>query len=387
MKIDPFISELLYDHDCVIVTDLGGFIANYKPASINPALHMISPPSKKLAFNASLRDNDGLLASHISKKTAINYQDACEVIREYVKNANKNLQDGQKIKLEKIGVLFLDSDKKVQFLPDQHTNYLISSFGMTALHAPVIKREEVAPVLEPVPLDNVRKLKPVTTVATTTPKRKWRLLEVVPAAAVLTILFMVPPVLNEINTNLSTMLPFSRVNEFIREWRGEEVKFDPAKINYEYKSPFDIPPASGIKQAPQTNDSSVSITEDATQIIPEASVEPTPAKAADIVVENTTAVAETTAVAVNTPAPAITAEASSGRMFHIIAGCFRSKENAEKFIAELQAKQVEATIIGQNNAGLYMVSIFASQSFGQTTDALTEMKNNVVESAWVYKKQ
>ena len=146
---------------------------------------MISPPSKKLAFNASLRDNDGLLASHISKKTAINYQDACEVIREYVKNANKNLQDGQKIKLEKIGVLFLDSDKKVQFLPDQHTNYLISSFGMTALHAPVIKREEVAPVLEPVPLDNVRKLKPITTVATTTPKRKWRLLEVVPAAAVL----------------------------------------------------------------------------------------------------------------------------------------------------------------------------------------------------------
>lgn len=387
MKIDPFISELLYDHDCVIVTDLGGFIANYKPASINPALHMISPPSKKLAFNASLRDNDGLLASHISKKTAINYQDACEVIREYVKNANKNLQDGQKIKLEKIGVLFLDSDKKVQFLPDQHTNYLISSFGMTALHAPVIKREEVTPVLEPAPLDNVRKLKPVTTVATTTPKRKWRLLEVVPAAAVLTILFMVPPVLNEINTNLSTMLPFSRVNEYIREWRGEEVKFDPAKINYEYKSPFDIPPASGIKQAPQTTDSSVSTTEPAAQINSESSVKPTPAKAADIVAENAIAVAETTAVAVNTPAPSITAEASSERMFHIIAGCFRSKENAEKFIAELQAKQVEATIIGQNKAGLYMVSIFASQSFGQTTDALTEMKNNVVESAWVYKKQ
>jgi hypothetical protein len=71
---------------------------------------------------------------------------------------------GQKIKLEKIGVLFLDNDKKVQFLPDQHTNYLIDSFGMTALHAPVIKREEVVNIQEPAPLDNVRKLKPVSTV-------------------------------------------------------------------------------------------------------------------------------------------------------------------------------------------------------------------------------
>ncbi|MBL7916435.1 MAG: SPOR domain-containing protein [Bacteroidia bacterium] len=385
MKIDPFISELLYDHDCVIVTDLGGFIANYKPASINPALHVISPPSKKLAFNASLKDNDGLLASHISKKTAINYQDACDVIREYVKNANKNLQDGQKIKLEKIGVLFLDSDKKVQFLPDQHTNYLIESFGMTALHAPVIKREEVVTGIEPAPLDNVRKLKPVSAL-TSTSKRKWRLLEVVPAAAVLTILFMVPPVLNEINSNLSTMLPFSRVNEYIREWRGEEVKFDPAKINYEYKSPFDIPPASGIKPTTQSTDSSVNIKEEVVPAIPETSVESTPAKTVDVVVEKPIAVAETTSVAVNTPAPAVVAEASSGKTFHIIGGCFRSQENAEKFVADLKAKQVEASIIGQNNAGLYMVSIFTSQSFGQTTDALTEMKNTISPGAWVHKQ-
>ena len=39
VKPDPYINELLFDHDCVIVTDLGGFIANYRPASINPALH------------------------------------------------------------------------------------------------------------------------------------------------------------------------------------------------------------------------------------------------------------------------------------------------------------------------------------------------------------
>lgn len=384
MKIDPFISELLYDHDCVIVTDLGGFIANYKPAAINPALHVISPPSKKLAFNASLKDNDGLLASHISKKTAINYQDACDVIREYVKNANKNLQDGQKIKLEKIGVLFLDSDKKVQFLPDQHTNYLIESFGMTALHAPVIKREAVASIVEHAPIDNIKRLKPKE--ATLTSKRKWRLLEVVPAAAVLTILFMVPPVLNEINSNLSTMLPFSRVNEYIREWRGEEVKFDPAKINYEYKSPFDIPPASGIKQAPQTTDSSVNISEEVAPAIPESPAKSTPAKTDDVAVDNSIAVAETTAVAVNTPSPAVIAEASAGKTFHIIGGCFRSRENAEKFVADLKAKQVEASIIGQNNAGLYMVSIFTSQSFGQTTDALTEMKNTISPGAWVHKQ-
>ena len=60
--IDNYICELLYDHDCVIIPGLGGFIANFEPARIIRKQHTIMPPSKKIAFNGKLKNNDGLLA-------------------------------------------------------------------------------------------------------------------------------------------------------------------------------------------------------------------------------------------------------------------------------------------------------------------------------------
>ena len=55
------ISKLLFEHDCVIVPGLGGFITNYKPAIIHPQHHTFHPPSKQIIFNAALNSNDGIL--------------------------------------------------------------------------------------------------------------------------------------------------------------------------------------------------------------------------------------------------------------------------------------------------------------------------------------
>ncbi|MFN2430356.1 MAG: hypothetical protein ABR574_10085, partial [Cryomorphaceae bacterium] len=35
--LDQYINELLYDYDCVILPQLGGFVTNYKPAQIDEA--------------------------------------------------------------------------------------------------------------------------------------------------------------------------------------------------------------------------------------------------------------------------------------------------------------------------------------------------------------
>jgi len=377
VKIDNYISELLYDHDCVIVTDLGGFIANYKPASINPALHVINPPSKKLAFNSSLKNNDGLLASHITRRSHLSYVDACEVIREYVKDALKNMKSGQKLKIEKVGVLYIDNEDHLQFIPDQSINYLIGSFGLATIHSPQIKRDqpilrEEAPVrIKP---GKVAKKK----IVRAQKSRTWKIIEVIPAAAVLTFLFILPPVLNEFNNNLSTLLPFSRMNEYLNEWKGEETT--PKIIHIEYKSPFEIPPARN----PYYKHSNESL--NVTPQIP-APTEPaieTPieeeAAVAEAVIQPVAAADKTSVAAVES-----IADVESGS-FHVIGGCFKLKENADKFVEEMKSKGAEAVIIGQNNAGLYMVSLFSSTSFAQITDALPEIQTNTIQGAWVYKK-
>ena len=63
MKFDTYIAELLEEHDCVIVPDFGGFVANYAPANVNSINHRFDPPYRKISFNKLLVHNDGLLAS------------------------------------------------------------------------------------------------------------------------------------------------------------------------------------------------------------------------------------------------------------------------------------------------------------------------------------
>ena len=375
MKIDHYISELLFDHDCVIVTDLGGFITNYKPASINPALHVISPPSKKLAFNASLKNNDGLLANHISQRTLLNYSDACEVIRDYVKDATSGMKEGQKLRIDKVGVLYFDQEERLQFLPDHHANYLVESFGMSPVHAPVIKRTAPEPAYR-----ETAKIRHVQSDSSQSNKKEirifgWKVLEMIPAAAVLAILIMTPPVLKEFNSNLSTLLPFSRMNEFLEDIKGE--KQDKTTVSIPYSNPFEIPPATkNSYTAPVAVPSEVEITTEPSntnavpEVVPAESVSvPSPAVAKEIVKNENSATIEV-----------------GDHTFFVIGGCFRSQENAEKFVAELQSKGIQAVIIGQNKAGLHMVSLFSSRNFQEATDTLPEIKSNSVESAWIYKK-
>ena len=364
----------------MIVTDLGGFIANYKPASINPALHVISPPSKKLAFNASLKNNDGLLANHIALRSRLNYMDACDVIRDYVKEATSGMKTGQKLKIDKVGVLYLDHEDNLQFLPDHHANYLIESFGLAPVHAPVIKRAVTETPEKEETL--IRNLTP------TDPKRKgevrifgWKVLEMIPAAAILAILIMTPPVLQEFNTNLSTMLPFSRMNEFLETIKGERQEKPPVTIPQ--VNPFEIPPVCVPQSLPE------SITPAIEKPTPETAPPIAPA-GSETEVNNTTPSALKIPPTATVTAAAVTTSVATidvgQRTYYVIGGCFRSLENAEKFVLEMKAKEMDAVIVGQNNAGLYMVSLYSSTSYNQTTDVLPEIKTNVMESAWVYKK-
>jgi cell division septation protein DedD len=364
VKIDKHISELLYEHDCVIVTDLGGFIANYKPASVNQALNVISPPSKNLAFNSSLRQNDGLLASHISRSEALNYIDACEVIREFVTASNHTMKNGQKVKIEKVGVLFFDKENNLQFQPDQNSNYLVETFGMSAVHSPVIKRQQQFEE------DHIKPLYP----SSRKPRERrifgWKVLEVIPAAAVLTFLLLVPPALENFNSNLGTMLPFSRINEYIRDIKGETVT---APVKVVYHSPFETPPVKAPTAANTVTDQTATVNAES------AVAKEEPLKE--------TAVTETTDVPVTVkPTVGTTEYNETGKNWHVIGGAFRFRRNAVKYAEQLKSKGVNAEVIGKYKGGMYLISIFKAASFSQAKDTLDEFRTAVSADAWVCKK-
>lgn len=142
MKLDKNISDLLFRYDCVIVPDFGGFIANYKPAKINSRTNTFSPPSKQISFNSNLVVNDGLLANQIAQNFKVSYNEALDSIEKCVQAYRIDLNSGKRVVVDKIGVLYLDSNKKVLFEPLNTVNYLADAFGLEKFHFPLAQAEE-----------------------------------------------------------------------------------------------------------------------------------------------------------------------------------------------------------------------------------------------------
>lgn len=142
MKLEKYISDLLYRHDCVIVPGLGGFIVNPKSAFIHPVQHTFFPPSKEIVFNAGLKTNDGLLANFLAMARGTSFEDAMSNIEDAVNQWQIELKEQGCFSLSGIGQFTLNAEKNLQFDPESSINYLEDAYGLGGFMSPIISREE-----------------------------------------------------------------------------------------------------------------------------------------------------------------------------------------------------------------------------------------------------
>lgn len=135
MNIDSSINKLLFSHDCVIVPGLGGFVASVRPAAHNKVQHTFIPPARVIAFNVFLKQNDGLLANHISAAENISFGEAMLLIERYVERCFTDMAAGRRFRIEEVGVLYYDAEKNIQFEPDDSALHALDSFGLTTIRA------------------------------------------------------------------------------------------------------------------------------------------------------------------------------------------------------------------------------------------------------------
>ncbi|MCK6648868.1 MAG: SPOR domain-containing protein [Bacteroidia bacterium] len=335
-KVDKHISSLLYEHDCVIVPNLGGFVANYAPAKIHPTQHTFTPPSKNIVFNKNLKNNDGLLANHITLSEGINYPNALQHIQHFVGDVNAELKKGSKVKIDEVGTLFLDVERNVQFEPST-TNFLLDAFGLADLHSPAIKRENLGKRIEKEFKDRG---------AIPAEKKKVNIKRIVAltvAIPVLAAMIWIP-----LKTDLLKNVNYSNLNPFASK--------------------------NTVKELPVSTDHSVAISKDTTSI-PATIVttnEPVTASLVEPVKADTTAV--------------ITQEVISANSFkfHVVAGCFKIESNAINFVKQLQSENINASIIGQNAEGLFVVSCGDYATRKQATESLQAIRSTQ-PNAWLYK--
>ena len=128
VEINQYVKELLLLNDCVIIPEFGGFVANYKPATI--VNNQFTAPTKEIAFNNKLISNDGLLINFISETERIDYFGAKQRLDSFVQETILNLEQNRNVYFEGVGYLHYDSRENLLFEPQMKQNLLIESYGL-----------------------------------------------------------------------------------------------------------------------------------------------------------------------------------------------------------------------------------------------------------------
>ena len=119
MLIDKYIENALYLYQCVIVPGFGGFLALEKEASTDPETGKVTPAARVFTFNASLKVNDGVLASYIANMRDISYSEALIEISRGVDYYLSRLSKGDAVDIAGVGMI----------KPTESGEWLFTSYG------------------------------------------------------------------------------------------------------------------------------------------------------------------------------------------------------------------------------------------------------------------
>ncbi len=404
MLIEQLIGDLLLRHNCVVVPAFGGFVARQTSAVLDAANGIMLPPKKSLLFNKQLINNDGLLIASLAKETGRSYEESAQEIQAQVEAWQKILHSGERITLDRVGYLFLDQEKNIGFEQDRYFNLLLQSYGLGKVH--FISEEDIqivsqpavteirikpversvvqiqeAPIIELIPegigvieaVEDQPRIIPISQKTSST--KLWKY---VAAAALIPIAFYsywIPMETKVLESGVFAIQDFNPFHsENVGTYKSKELSFkadttqakelsveqEVASLSQDVSTwsyPFDenlympvrIREKSGEMETPES----------------------APAEPASSPVEKV--------------APVKTTPVSATGNYHLIANCFGSETNAEKFVAYLKSKGLDAYIVDVNK-GLHRVSAGKANNSAALVKIQEEVENLQIEGSWILKK-
>ncbi len=140
MQLIDLIPDLLFKHNCVIIPEFGGFVANFKSARFNEERLLASPAIKRIAFNQSLTENDGLLIKELSRVKGISYADAEKEVSNFVNFLKGRLDQYNNYEFKNIGSFYLNKEGKIVFVAYEGLNFYPNSYGLADVKVKRLER-------------------------------------------------------------------------------------------------------------------------------------------------------------------------------------------------------------------------------------------------------
>lgn len=133
ITLSKHIEILLLDNDCVVVPDLGGFIAHYQSAYYNDSEGIYFPPQRIIGFNPKLTMNDGLLVQSYMNALKTDFSDANAIIENDVDSLKDRLYSEGSVEIPNIGTLSCNMDNILEFVPAERSIKSPNLYGLNLL--------------------------------------------------------------------------------------------------------------------------------------------------------------------------------------------------------------------------------------------------------------
>ena len=377
MYIEELIGDLLLRHNCVVIPTFGGFVAGQTSATFDAAKGTINPPRKSLLFNKQLINNDGLLIAAYAHATKKSYEESNDYIQKQIQHWYHKLDAGERISIDRVGFIFLDSERNLAFEQDRFHNLLLASFGLGKVHfvsqedlqlivqqenftlsgEPLIESENLAPIFE-LPIKNFEETEVVSEekkpIRSINSKKIWKYAI---AAALLPVCFYTYWIPMKTKVLESGILSFQDFNPFHISQDG---LYNKETLDLRINQNIGASELDQILKSLPKDVEVFSYPVDSDLYVPVKIKENTSPR---IVVNPPLVIQKNLPIPLKTSTIATTVQINSTtiKSGHLIVGCFSTELNAKKLITQLKQKGFNAYIVDVKN-GLHRVSACKSSS-------------------------
>lgn len=359
MEIASFISELLYNHECVIVPRLGGFLARYQGAVIHPVQHKFMPPSRKVAFNPALLENDGLLINYISRRKKISYDDAAQWVQSQVDQILTLMPQKDGVLMPALGKFIANSEGRLQFNPDESANFLHESYGLASFVSPAIRRESLRQAEKRVIIEDRRAEKAFV--------GSWHSILWPAVAAIFVIAILSWTIYSQ----------FFRTHQYVSESNlmpvvsNNQAAVSPALTTIENSEEIKKAAADPIQSEEISNDRGTSLSD----------------KSLEGKITNESPSEDILIIEEESPADQVNTElveaAEPIKSYYIICGSYLNRAKANRFYQSLLSKGYDARLLGPYAGGRIRVSCGLYHDQELASQRLDEIREIIRKDAWI----
>lgn len=360
--LSPYIKQLLYRNDCVILPTFGGIMAQYASAQVHPIQNVFTPPHKTLAFNKSLTHNDGLLVSEIVRYTGVTYEAASVSIHQFVRKIESDLSGKGQAVIAGVGKFFYDVEHNLIFESFEENNYLANAFGFDRFIAkPVMRREEVIHQLE-----------------NAAPKKKSRSRFGWAGLGVLLALLLIS--LQIINVS-NDFKPFQiGKSDF---WKSITSVFSSEKKDIQHTT-VTAPTYHKDTLVVMIQQPVATITENSDAITTPVIDSIIGRDSLSVKISSTEVIRKSIANSIALAYSTMKSEVAEGNKYYLVFACLKSQSRTDKFIQQMKDKGIDVSVLMQDN----YIRI-GQGGFNTSEEALDSMRNyhaQGLKDVWVMKR-